>query len=146
MAVLLFLDLFGIIKFTYPKIVKIENTLNNPIKVSKINGNQIILEDGRIIETQLNNEKLNYWIKKSDFFIELKDVGKPIGICFDLYSNNPRGLCGNQWGGMIMLKIIPIPITMKAHRHRFAFGEILINRKSQQKDALKSDSAIAESE
>ena len=123
-GVLIFSDLFGIVKFTYPKVTKVENALHHPVKVAMVDGTKLILHDGRIIETGVDEEKLKCLMEKSEFQIELEDVGVPSGVCFEIYSNLPTGLCGTQWSGILLLRLIPIPITLKSIRNHLGAGEL----------------------
>ena len=101
LALFFFLASFmGVVGFHYPHVIQ-DQPLNSPIKVIRIDGNRLILQDKRVIEVEdYSNQDLTNQLAQSDFMIEIENgAANFVGV----YARQNGWICGTPWAQPIRI-------------------------------------------
>ena len=118
LGLLLLGDRVGIVGFRYPRWVE-NDSLRDPISVIGVDGMMVTLEDGRVLELEMDPPEVTW----KDFFVS----GKKVDIEDDgdgealLYANMPRVRCGTPWARLIRIPLFPDDVNCNSRRI-IAFG------------------------
>ena len=102
-----------LIQFHYPRAVE-NDPLLSPVKVQSVEGNTLVLADGRTYEVLACGEPLDKMIQASEFQIDIEPLGEQSEMM--VYAKRRGWICGTPWVALIMIPLIPedIPINNRA--------------------------------
>jgi len=102
-SVLAFAYHFSLVRFRYPVMVE-GDPLKAPVKVVGISGNQITLEDGRVLALDISpQENISNELSQTDFIIEVEELNERNVVIF---ANRERyGYCGTPYTAPICIPI-----------------------------------------
>lgn len=114
-VVLFLASLFRIVQFHYPRAVE-NDPLLAPVKVESVQGETIVLEDGRSLRVDyFGSEPLEEVIEGSDFKVDIETERVDERSMTTIYVKHRSWICGTPWVAFINIPLIPddIPINRR---------------------------------
>lgn len=103
---------FGIVGLRYPRAIE-NDPLLSPLRVASIQGNSLVLEDGRVLEVVDVRHPLDEMIANSDYQIDLESHSE-VDLVF-ICVKSRSWICGTPWACVINIPLIPddVPINRR---------------------------------
>ena len=118
---------FGIIGFHYPRVIQNEPLLH-PRKVVRLEGTNIVLQDGLVIGIEsMDSNEISNKLQQSNFYVDVDDGNDAYTV---IYARQDSWVCGTPWAKPIVIPLIPDDVY-KNRRQLVALGKRLGSSKPQ---------------
>ena len=111
--------LVGVVGFHYAHVIENE-PLIAPVEVTNVDGNRLVLADGRALEVDAFPGQLTDLLSQSDFMIDLETEGEDAVL---IYARQDGWICGTRWAQPIRIPIFRDTVY-KNRRQLIAHGRI----------------------
>ena len=120
-AVLIVTECFGLVGFRYPSVVE-NQPLLSPCRVGRVNGSELLLEDGRVVTVQLDhlpleppNVSVADLVEESDNQVDLEPSDDRSHAV--VYVKRHRSFCLRPWNRVVTVPLIRVEVpTHKRYR------------------------------